>query len=293
MKYILSGFMCILFFNACVQDIVVELKSDNRLLLLAGEFTTDSIVHTVSLHRSGNLSTREFITGATIFITDGIDTFHYRESITPGFYQTLEKCCGIGGHIYKLFISNIDIDEDGSDDLYHCIDTMPVPVVFDSLVSKYELNDSKIAIVNRAYYNVQYNGADYLYPFAFSDLWISWGGIGDRLGSGEFSRFENNLRIATINDMGEIITDFSYFAIMEPLTVGATITFLGYNFTKNQYGFLKDFDKQTISGDVFQDNLYDQLRIPNNLPTNIKPTDKAAGFFFIYSVSRICKIFEE
>jgi hypothetical protein len=54
-----------------------------------------------------------------------------------------------------------------------------------------------------------------------------------------------------------------------------------------------EFDNQTSSGDTFQDNLYDQLRIPYNLPTNIEPFDRAAGYFFIFSISRISKVFEE
>jgi hypothetical protein len=73
-----------------------------------------------------------------------------------------------------------------------------------------------------------------------------------------------------------------------------TICIVGLNFNKDQYEFLKEFDNNITSSNQFNnDNIYDQLKIPTNLPTNIEPADKAAGSFFVYSVSKISKVFNE
>jgi deoxycytidine triphosphate deaminase len=75
---------------------------------------------------------------------------------------------------------------------------------------------------------------------------------------------------------------------------GDTICIVGLNFNKDQYEFLKEFDNNTSSNNQFNSvNIYDQLKIPTNLPTNIEPADKAAGYFFVYSVSKISKVFND
>ena len=144
-----------------------------------------------------------------------------------------------------------------------------------------------------AHYSVKYNGPDYLFD-GVTHLNLIFKGLSYRLGSGEFTRFESYYRVAEkVTRPGLSISDSTgYFHDYVGVNYGDTITFTGLNLTKTQYKFLMDFDNST-HGDSFRDNLYDMLRIPSNLPTNIEPADKAAGYFFIYSVSRIGKVFEE
>jgi len=106
-----------------------------------------------------------------------------------------------------------------------------------------------------------------------------------------------NYKVPKILNPGSVENYSSYFAITvanNPAVVnGDTIRFICFNFTADQYEFLKEFDNNTSSDDTFGDNIYDQLKVPANLPTNIEPSNKAAGYFFIYSVSEISKVFKE
>ena len=278
----------------------IEIKTNDKRLLVDGEFTDDTVVHSIRLCCSGSVITgkpQTIVSGAKIYVTDGIETFDYIENKdTLGLYQTAGIVGGQGGHNYTLSIKNIDIDNDGKMDSYTANSMMPVPVKFDSLVSKRGLNgDGNMAVNNYAYYKIYYNGPDYVYPFALVNNYISYGTITDRLGTGEINRSENQYKVPKVLNPDSVISREAYFSL-HPTDgkKGDIISFICYNFTNDQYSFLKIFDNNTSSSNQFNiDNIYDQLKIPTNLPTNIEPANKAAGYFFVYSVSKISKVFNE
>jgi hypothetical protein len=303
-------FVFALIFFSCEQDLNIEIKTNDKRLLVDGEFTTDSVIHTIRLSCSGSLITGQpqtVVTRATIYVTDNTEIFYYIEmKDTPGVYQTSGKCCGKGGRTYSLTITNIDIDQDGKMDLYTANSLMPVPLKIDSLVSSRGLNgDGNMAVNNYAYYKLYYNEPDYAYPFTLLNNQktygiiadrnnnINYGTIIDRLGTGEFTRFENNWKLPKVLNPESVVNYRSYNSINSTVLNGDTISFIIFNFTTAQFEFFKEFDKNTSSGNPFIDNIYDQLKIPSNLPTNIEPSDKAAGYFFIYSISKISNVFNQ
>jgi hypothetical protein len=288
-------------YSSCEQDVNIEIKTNDKRLLVDGEFTDETVVHSIRLYCSGSLITgrpQTSVSGAKIYVTDGIETVDYIENIdTPGLYQTTVKVGGKGGHRYTLSITNIDIDNDGKIDSYKANGLMPVPVKFDSMASYYGLNGDNIegTVSNSGYYTTFYNGPDYLYDYFIvnsKDFYT----LTDRLGTGELTRNELEFRTIKVNTPGSIAHGITYSSI-EPrdtkVKEGDTICIVGLNFNKDQYEFLKEYDNNTTSNNPFIDNIYDQLKIPANLPTNIEPADKAAGYFFIYSVSKISKVFNE
>ena len=284
---------------SCEQSLNIDITSNDRRLLVDGEFTNDTTVQSIRLSCSGSITTgrpQAGVSGARIFITDNVDTMTYVESIaSPGFYQTPAKCFGIGGHTYTLHISNVDIDGDGRFETYTAQAMMPVPVRFDSMTSVYGMNGDQIkgTICNTAYCTTSYNGPDYLYTYPVINS-VALSSLSDDLGNGDLTKEEPHYRIMKVNSPGSVLHGWvaSYIEPqMRSVADGDTITFVGLDFNKDQYEFLKEFDNSTPSGNVIQDNLYDQLTIPANLPTNIEPSDKAAGYFFIYSVSRISTVF--
>jgi hypothetical protein len=290
-----------LLFYSCEQDVNIEIKTNDKRLLVDGEFTTDSVIHTIRLYCSGSLITgrpQTVVTGAKIYVTDNTDTFYYIENKdTLGLYQTAGKVGGIGGHNYTLSITNIDIDDDGKMDSYTANGLMPVPVQFDSMKSYYGVNADNIegTVINKGYYTTFYNGPDYLFDYAIVNN-KSYMTLTDELGSGELiNRYL--LKTTKVNTPGLKANGSTYFSL-EPtwanVTNGDTITIVDFNFNQDQYEFLKEFDNNTSSNDQFNSkNIFDQLSIPANLPTNIEPSDKAAGYFFIYSISKISKVFNE
>lgn len=279
--------------GSCEQDLTIEIKTNDKRLIVSGEFTSDTTIHSLRLCRSGSMITgkeQTVVSGAKIFVTNIVDTIYFLENKdTLGLYQTPNKCYGIGGNTYYLSITNIDVDEDGKKDSFSAANMMPAAITFDSLVSKYGQNgDMHLGIINRAYYKIASNGPDYVY----NDMQINRHNvrpIGERLGSGEFSRFASEHQM--YKEENTVYKKFCYFFIdREPVAKGDTLTFIGYNFTKDQFDFLIAFDNNT-NGDAFNDNMYDQLTLPSNTPTNIEPSNKAAGYFFIYSISRISKVY--
>jgi hypothetical protein len=285
-------------FSSCEHDLNVEIKTNDKRLLVDGEFTNDSVIHTIKLYCSGSLltgKTQTAVSGAKVFVTDNTDTFYYAENVnTPGLYETLNKCRGIGGKVYFLSITNIDVDKDGEMDSYTAYSMMPVPVKFDSLVSIRGLDgDGNMAVNNYAYYKIMFNGPDFVYKYTMVNNQTDYGTITDRLGSGEINRFENESKIPHVNKPDSTINYWSYLSIESKVVQGDTIAFICYNYTNDQFEFLKAFDNNTSSNNQLEDNYYDQLKLPINLPTNIEPSDKAAGYFFIYSVSGIAHVFKD
>jgi hypothetical protein len=281
--------------GSCEQDLTIEIKTNDKRLIVVGELTSDTIIHTANLYRSGSLITGQaqtVVSGAKVYITNKTDTIYYIESIdTPGLYQTPGKCFGIGGDIYNLSITNIDVNDDGQADSFSANVMMPVPIRFDSLVSKYGINgDNQPAINNLAYYKIIDNGPDYVYNFMQVNN-HEMGYIENRLGTGEFSAGKNEYRVNKENRLPYNRPRYFYLE-KDSVSNGDTLTFIGYNFTDNQYDFLMNFDNNTNYGDPFIDNIMDQLNVPSNLATNIEPSDKAAGYFFVYSISKISNVFK-
>jgi hypothetical protein len=294
---------CVLLLSmiSCEKSVDIDIQTNDRRLVASGDFTNDTSVQSIRLYRSGSVTTgrpQAAVSGAKVLITDGIDTFAYLENPgSPGLYQTPTTCFGIGGHTYTLHISSVDIDGDGSDEEYTAQATMPVPVSFDSLVSFYGMNGDNIpgTVDNRGYYTTFYGGPDYLYHYVVVNNSDTLFTISDRLGTGQITTWESVYQAKKQNVPGLTANGLREFWIEPPhhvVETGDTICMVGLNFNKDQYEFLKAFDNNTTGGSLVQNNLYDPLRIPANLPTNIQPSDKAAGYFFIYSVSRITGVFE-
>ncbi len=289
-------------FSSCEQDMNIEIQTNDKRLLVDGEFTNDTIVHSTRLYCSGSLITgrpQTIVSGAKIYVTDGINTFDYIENKdTLGLYQTVGKVGGIGGHIYTLNISNVDIDGDGKYEIYTAQTMMPVPVRFDSMASYYGMNGDNIegTVKNSGYYTTFYNGPDYLYYYVIVKN-KSFYTITDELGSGYLTSREFQYKTKKVNTPGLVVNgrvDYWVEPQMSIINEGDTICIVGLNFNKDQYEFLKEFDNNTTSNNEFNyNNIYDQLKIPTNLPTNIEPANKAAGYFFVYSVSKIIKVFNE
>jgi hypothetical protein len=285
--------------SSCEKDLNIEIKTNDKRLLVDGEFTNDTVVHSIRLYCSGGLITgrpQTIVSGAKIYVTDGTETFDYIENKdTLGLYQTVGKVGGIGGHIYTLNISNVDID---GDEKYTAQTMMPVPVRFDSMVSYYSMNGDNIegTVRNSGYYTTFYNGPDYLYYYVIVKN-KSFTSITDELGSGYLTSREFQYKTEKINTPGLVANGRVNYWVEPQMSVineGDIICIFGLNFNKDQYEFLKKFDNNTTatSDNLFNiENIYDQLKIPTNLPTNIEPSDKAAGYFFIYSVSKISKVF--
>ena len=96
--------------SACTERIDLELNDDNnQRLVVDGWFTDQEKVHTVRLTKTTSYFHNEaapMATGATVKITDGVETFHLTET-SPGVYETADNVAGKRGQTYTL---EIDLD---------------------------------------------------------------------------------------------------------------------------------------------------------------------------------------
>lgn len=276
---------------ACENEITITLKNNNNRLVVSGTFTNDTTIHSIrlsssSLFVSGIRPT--VVTGARVYLTCNTDTIHFIENKdTSGLYQTPTKCYGVGGKTYRLHITDVDVDKDGKIDSFTSISTMPIAIKFDSL--KFDsgyYGNGKYIQCNTAYYQSTSNGPDYVYDF------ISINGneispLSKKLGHGELKMAMSSIEQTTPKQ-----PHFLYFGSDNKFAhPGDRVTYTAYNFTRKQYDFLLAFDNNT-NGDPFIDNIFDQLTIPNRLGTNIEPSQKAGGYFMVYSISRISKEYQ-
>jgi hypothetical protein len=305
LRYILPLIFILALFYSCQQNLDIEIKTNDKLLLVNGEFSNDSIIHSVRLYCSGSLITgrpQKTISGAKIYVTDKIDTFFYVENADSlGLYQTLKKCRGIVGRNYYLSISNIDVNNDGKFESYTAVGYMPVPIKIDSMKS---VRDTLVngdpggapAIFNYVYIKMLYNGADYLniqinnHGEYDMNYWL--GNSSRAIGVDLVKLYKINNPDSTKKEMILLYLFTNAFGAENPVSNGDTLICNCMNLMNGEYKFLTQLSSNS-NYDWLTNNYYDQLKIPTNLPTNIEPFGKAVGYFFVYSISRFNKVFKE
>jgi hypothetical protein len=130
----------LLFHSACTERIDIELDSTYTRLVVYGEITSDTAVHTVKLSKSGDYysSAQLPVSNASVSISDGMNTVFLVESIeNKGLYETPADFFGEAGKTYTLLIDDVDIDSDGSFERYEAHSYMPGLMPMDSISLKY------------------------------------------------------------------------------------------------------------------------------------------------------------
>ena len=113
-----------LIFISCEERYELEIDELERSLVVFGEFTTDTTIHYISLSISGNYSgTNNFetVSNATVKINNFILT---ENDTILGLYETQNNIFAIERQEYTLYISDIDIDNDGENEIYFAKSTV-------------------------------------------------------------------------------------------------------------------------------------------------------------------------
>jgi hypothetical protein len=130
----------VIFHMACTERIDIELDSTYTRLVVYGEITSDTAVHTVQLSLSGDYysNTQRAVSNAIVSISDGTETIYLIENAgIKGLYETNEDFYGIPGKSYSLLIDNVDLFGDGNIQRYEALTTMPRINPMDSISLKY------------------------------------------------------------------------------------------------------------------------------------------------------------
>lgn len=126
---------------SCTEVIEIELDSTFRRLVVYGTVTTDSIRHQVELSTSSDYFSNQpspSVPGALVELEFGATRMSLVEhDIIAGLYLTPVAFRGIPGTTYELYISQVDVDGNGTEELYHASSTMPGGVRLDSIAVSY------------------------------------------------------------------------------------------------------------------------------------------------------------
>jgi len=252
-------------------------------LVVNGEMTTDTLAHRVILTKSGNVTNTgpiQFISNAILTITDGTHVFNLHENpLQPGIYLTDSTVYGIPGNTYTLNISNVDVNGDGIMESYTASSVMKKINPIDSIIIQ-----SVDASKNFSGWFIDMYGQD----------------IGGGLDYYLPKAYRNNVLLTDSMHKFAPASNIDFNGLYYD---GYPVIFLRKNITEND---LNPGDKVTLELDGITEDYYNFIeafimqynpKIPlfsgpsANIPTNIYPQDKAAGFFAVYSIQRKSKIY--
>lgn len=101
------------FFAACTEDIVIDVEEGNHRIGVEASFTNEMKRHetilsyTVDFYNQNEI---QMVSGATVFVTDGVDTvYYYEDSEQPGHYFT-DSVAGNKNTVYRLCVEALDLD---------------------------------------------------------------------------------------------------------------------------------------------------------------------------------------
>ena len=293
---ILLAVLLALIMASCTEDIIIDVEEGERMIGVAATFTDEVKCHEVVLSYTddfyNNNEAIRMVTGATVFVTDNVDTIYYIEDAAqPGHYFTA-PVAGKKKTLYRLCITAPDINGEIRD--FFAESYLPDNVDYiDSLVLKpYNgLNDS----VPTVFFG---DTIEFLYPYfqSLTDSTIVYMPMISK---------NDTLLTDTLNDMRMVIPMAGYagFYVNGPEMQMANKEIPIYYFRKSKLGI----------GDVVRVDLYSietnyiyfyyslmmstgsnpMMGAPANVSTNIQPSDKAVGWFLTASVVAAETIFDD
>ncbi len=272
MRKILTYFAIMAIAVSCTEDIDIALDSTNERLVVYGELTTDTMVHSVMLTRSMdyyNPQASRGISNATVTLSWNENNLILSENDTvPGQYQTPSVFFGVPNTTYRLEITNVDIDQDGTMETYEAeSDLKPINPV-DSVTIGYDPRNENVLVglwaqdpPTEDFYMVRYKKNNVL----MSDSLREWGVTDDLFFNGNST---NGYPVLWLDQNVE----------HEKVVTGDVLELELMSITKDYFKFVVEC--QIASG--FQTPMFSST--PGNVRTNV--SNGAMGYFAVYSVSR-------
>ncbi|NOR34197.1 MAG: DUF4249 family protein [Bacteroidales bacterium] len=267
--------------TACTEKIDIELDSTYARLVVEGAVTSDSLNHYILLSITSNyFSNRPSpkVQDAVVELSFGNETMQLIENDTvPGRYETPHAFRGTIGTSYDLNISQLDVDQDGQEEVYHASSTMPGGAVLEKIEIKYY--SSPVAS--------GYTVFMYLYHTAEIREWFG------------FKLIKNGILLSTTLEQYSVLSDeifdsgyFPGFPVGflsddendEVVYPGDTITFELNCIEQSYYNFVSEAQLE-IAGNF---PLFSGP--PSNVVSNID--NGAMGTFTAYSIQRYSVIME-
>lgn len=264
---------------SCTEKINIELDNTYTRLVVWGELTTDTTVHTVRLTRTADYFFNQptfGVSDALVTINDGENTITLFENAQiEGTYQTPSDYYGIPGKTYTLDISGVDIDGDGTSENYSASSRLrnvnpvdSIQLVYNEMWEAWEVKVFAWDSPDKDWYLFKV----YRNNVLVSDTLTEWFAQTDDLFNGNYT---NGITSQFLQDEYED----------ERPDVGDTVTFEINGITEEFYNFVIGMQMEIMfSAPLFSGP-------PANVSTNL--TNDALGFFAVYSAERASAIVTE
>lgn len=263
---------------SCTELIDIELDTTYRRLVAYGEVTTDSLHHQVRLSYSSDYFYNQPappVSEALVELEFDGQQIRMQESDTlPGLYQTREAFRGIIGTEYRLYISQVDVDEDGLAENYQAQSTMPGAMILDSISllyfsspfgSGYQVLMYAFDPPEREWYNYKlWRNGDML-----TDTLIKYSVQPDDFFNDSYT---SGLPVGFLSDDDP----------REAVKAGDTITFELNSITQDYYNFVVDAQLEIMGNNPLFSGP------PANVRSNIR--EGGVGMFTAYSIQRVSTI---
>ena len=286
--------MVLLSVCACTEDIIIEREEGEIMIGVEATFTDELKCHEAILSYTSELYSVDeiqMVTGATVYVTDGQDTMYFHEAAEqPGHYFT-DPVAGQRNRLYR-FCADIPDEHEGvlhvfSDsylgDNVEVIDSLVVKpfngandslpnIVFgDTIVWVYpyfqSLPDPSVVYMPMIYKN------DSLITDTLSKrMMIPMGGYAGYYVNGPEMQ-EENVEIPV------------YYFMKKDLSKGDLIRVDLFNIPSEYLYFYYSI--------VMSNSSNPMLGAPSNVESNIRPTDRAVGWFLTASVVSAETVFED
>ena len=292
---LMVGLMALLL-ASCTEDIIIDVEDGDRMIGVAATFTDEMKCHEAILSYTddfyNNNEDIRMVTGATVYVTDNVDTVYYIEDTAqPGHYFTA-PVAGKKNTLYRLCITAPDINGNMVDlfaesyvpDNVDCIDSL--------VLKPYNgLNDS----VPTVFFG---DTVEFLYPY-FQSLMDSTIVYMPMISKND------TLLTDSLNDMRMVVPMAGYagYYVNGPEMQMANKEIPIYYFRKSQLrvGDVVHVDLFSIGADyiyfyyslMMSTGSNPMLGAPANVSTNIQPEGLAVGWFMTASVVSAETIFDD
>ncbi len=111
--YIILAFTSFLLSTSCTEEITIEVESGDTMVGVEAYFSDEFKQHETILSYTSDFSNHDgirMISGATVYITDGIDTIYYHEDDQNKGHYLTNPVAGKRNTLYRLCIDLDDLD---------------------------------------------------------------------------------------------------------------------------------------------------------------------------------------
>ena len=111
--YEILSLLAFVAFSSCTEDIVIDVEEGDSMIGVEASFTDELKQHEAILSYTAefyNQNEIQMVSGATVYVTDGVDTaYYYEDAVQKGHYFT-DSVAGKKNTLYRLYVEIPEAD---------------------------------------------------------------------------------------------------------------------------------------------------------------------------------------